>query len=163
MSPAEHRRHLRAGHPGQAQLDDPALLNEVLTLAEQAKWALSERATTRVALQLGRHRQSFEISRVEFESLTAPLMDRTRRLTEEALAESGLAWADLAGVLLQPAAEQLSDADPDRSGPLIGPYPDVADAVEAAMEGILFNDQDVASTLADAEERATEALERYAG
>jgi len=70
---------------------------------------------------------------------------------------------DLAGVLLQPAAEQLSDADPDRSGPLIGPYPDVADAVEAAMEGILFDDQDVSSALTRAQERATEALERYAG
>ncbi len=81
-------------------LDDPVLLNEVLTLAEQAKWSLSERTSTRVALQLGRNRQSFELTRAEFEGMTAPLMDRTRRLTEEALGASGLTWAKLAGVLL---------------------------------------------------------------
>jgi len=81
-------------------LDDPVLLNEVLTLAEQAKWSLSERMSTRVALQLGRNRQSFELTRAEFEGMTAPLMDRTRRLTEEALSASGLTWAKLAGVLL---------------------------------------------------------------
>ena len=81
-------------------LDDPVLLNEVLTLSEQAKWALSDRTSTRVALQLGRNRQSFDLTRVEFEAMSTPLMDRTRRLTEEALGESGLTWATLSGVLL---------------------------------------------------------------
>ena len=70
---------------------------------------------------------------------------------------------DLAGVLLQPAVEQLADADPDQPGPLIGPYPDESDEIEAAMEGILLNGEDVASTLAAAEDNVTEALERYAG
>ena len=81
-------------------LDDPLMLNEVLTLAEQAKWSLSERTSTRVAIQLGRNRHSFELTRAEFDTMTAPLMDRTRRLTEEALGESGLTWGNLAGVLL---------------------------------------------------------------
>ncbi len=88
------------GATGFDPLDDPVMLNEVLTLAEQAKWALSERTSTRVALQLGKHRQSFELTRSEFDAMTAPLMDRTRRLTEEALQESGLTWGSLAGVLL---------------------------------------------------------------
>jgi sn-glycerol 3-phosphate transport system substrate-binding protein len=70
---------------------------------------------------------------------------------------------DLAGVLLQPAVEQLADADPDQPGPLIGPYPDESDEIEAAMEGILLNGEDVASTLGAAEDNVTEALERYAG
>jgi sn-glycerol 3-phosphate transport system substrate-binding protein len=70
---------------------------------------------------------------------------------------------DLAGVLLQPAVEQLSDADPDQTGPLIGPYADESDAIEAAMEGILFNGQDVASALEDAQDEVTESLGRYAG
>ena len=70
---------------------------------------------------------------------------------------------DLAGVLLQPAVEQLGDADPDQPGPLIGPYPDEADAVEAAMEGILLEGADIPSTLADAEDTVTESLQRYAG
>ena len=81
-------------------LDDPVMLNEILTLAEQAKWTLSDRASTRVAVQLGRDRQAFELTRPEFEAMTAPLLDRTRRLTEEALAASGLTWGHLDGVLL---------------------------------------------------------------
>jgi len=70
---------------------------------------------------------------------------------------------DLAGVLLQPAVEQLADADPDQPGPLIGPYPDESREIQGAMEGILLNDQDVATTLAEAQANVTEALERYAG
>jgi sn-glycerol 3-phosphate transport system substrate-binding protein len=70
---------------------------------------------------------------------------------------------DLAGVLLQPAVEQLADEDPDQPGPLIGPYPDESDAIEAAMEAILFNGQEVGPTLAEAQDQVTEALERYGG
>jgi sn-glycerol 3-phosphate transport system substrate-binding protein len=73
-------------------------------------------------------------------------------------------WTDdLAGVLLRPATEQLADADPDQPGPLIGPYPDEGDTIEAAMEAILLEGADIPSTLADAEDDVTESLERYAG
>ena len=40
-----------------------------------------------MALQIGRERRSYELTRGEFEAMTAPLMDRTRTLTEEALAD----------------------------------------------------------------------------
>jgi sn-glycerol 3-phosphate transport system substrate-binding protein len=73
-------------------------------------------------------------------------------------------WEDeLTGVLLEPAAEQLSAADPDQPGPLIGPYPDVKDAVEAGIEDILLEGADPPSALDGAQDTATEALERYAG
>jgi hypothetical protein len=65
-------------------------------------------------------------------------------------------------VLLQPAVEQLADADPDQPGPLIGPYPDETDAIEAALEAILFDGADIAPTLAGAQDVVTESLERYA-
>ena len=81
-------------------LDDPVALSEVLVRAEQAKWALSERSTTRITLQLGAERRSYELSRQEFEGMSSPLMDRTRRLTEEALGEAKLSWPSLGGVLL---------------------------------------------------------------
>lgn len=81
-------------------LDDPMTLNEVLVRSEQAKWALSERTSARVTLQIGRERKTYEITRSEFEGMTFALMDRTRRLTEEALSEAGLSWKTLAGVLL---------------------------------------------------------------
>ena len=64
-------------------------------------------------------------------------------------------WTDdLAGVLLKPAADQLDNADPDEPGPLIGPYPDFADAVEAAIEAVLLDDADPATALADARTRS---------
>jgi len=89
-----------AAETGFDPLDDPVALNEVLVKSEQAKWSLSERNATRITLQLGKERGSFELTRAEFEAMTFPLMDRTRRLTEEALGEAGLAWPRLDGVLL---------------------------------------------------------------
>ncbi|WZO96807.1 Hsp70 family protein [Isosphaeraceae bacterium EP7] len=81
-------------------LDDPVLLNELLSRSEQAKWQLSDRASTRISLQLGSERRSYELSRAEFEGMTSPLMDRTRRLTDEALGEAGLGWSGLSEILL---------------------------------------------------------------
>jgi molecular chaperone DnaK len=89
-----------ANDTGVDPLDDPVTLNEALTLAEQAKWSLSERTSARITLQIGQQRKSYELTRVEFEAMTFPLMDRTRRLTEEALEASGLTWKRLSGVLL---------------------------------------------------------------
>ncbi|MFI5456364.1 MAG: Hsp70 family protein [Isosphaerales bacterium] len=89
-----------AAQTGFDPLDDPVALNEVLVKSEQAKWALSERSSTRITLQLGTDRRSFELARSEFEAMTFPLMDRTRRLTEEALVEAHLNWPRLDGVLL---------------------------------------------------------------
>lgn len=73
-------------------------------------------------------------------------------------------WADdIAGVLLQPAIAQLEDADPDRPGPLIGPYVDFVDETQQAIEAILLNGQDPADALGAAQDEVTSALERYAG
>jgi sn-glycerol 3-phosphate transport system substrate-binding protein len=70
---------------------------------------------------------------------------------------------DVAGVLLVPAVEQFSDADPDEPGPLIGPYVDEAAAIERALDAVLFDGQEVSSALANAQDEVTAALERYAG
>ncbi len=73
-------------------------------------------------------------------------------------------WADdIAGVLLQPAIAQLDDADPDRPGPLIGPYVDFVDYTQQAMEAILLDDADIADALSSAQGEVTTSLERYAG
>jgi sn-glycerol 3-phosphate transport system substrate-binding protein len=72
-------------------------------------------------------------------------------------------WADeVAGVLLKPAVDQLSQADPDEPGPLIGPYPDFAAGLQGALEAVLLNDADIASSLAAAQDEVTASLERYA-
>jgi sn-glycerol 3-phosphate transport system substrate-binding protein len=69
---------------------------------------------------------------------------------------------DLGGVLLEPAVEQLADADPDQPGPLIGPFPDFGDGLSAAIEAVLFDGRDPASALTDAQDEITESLARYA-
>ena len=89
-----------AAETGIDPLDDPQALNEVLLLAEGAKWTLSERTSTRLTLQLGTVRKAYELTRAEFEAMTSPLMDRTRTLTEEAIGAAGLDWSRIGGVLL---------------------------------------------------------------
>lgn len=70
---------------------------------------------------------------------------------------------DVAGVLLQPAVDQFHHADPDRPGPLIGPYPDEVAAIQGAMDGVLFAKKDARSALVEAQADVTASLERYLG
>jgi molecular chaperone DnaK (HSP70) len=124
-------------------LDDPVHLNEVLTLSERAKWALSERTSTRITLQLGTERRGYELSRTDFEGMSFPLMDRTRRLTEEALEEARTNWHALSGVLLvggstrmpmvRQYVRQMAGKDP-RSGVNVDEVVALGAAIQAAME-----------------------------
>jgi len=70
---------------------------------------------------------------------------------------------DLSGNLLTAGVDQLATADPDRSGPLIGPYPAFQDIVEGALENVLFSGADPAETLTEAEAEATDLLTDYNG
>ena len=123
-------------------LDDPVHLNEVLAIAERAKWALSERSSTRVTLQIDSDRRSYDLAREEFEDLTAPLLDRTRTLTEEALAAAGLDWPLVAGVLLvggstrMPMVRELVRAMSGRE-PRSGVNVDEAVALGAAIQAAI--------------------------
>jgi molecular chaperone DnaK (HSP70) len=149
-----------AADTGIDPLDDPLLLNEVLTSSERAKWALSERTTTRITLQLATERRSYELARSEFEGMTFPLMDRTRRLTEEALGEAKRAWNDLSGVLLvggstrmpmvRQYVRQMSGKDP-RAGVNVDEVVALGAAIQAAMEvGLAAGDATPRFTLAGA-------------
>jgi len=137
-------------------LDDPVALNEVLVRSEQAKWTLSERTSARVTLQLGAQRKTFEITRDEFEAMTAPLMDRTRRLTEEALGEAGLDWPRVDGVLLVGGSTRMPmvrayvaemAGKPPRAGVNVDEVVALGAAVQAAIE--------VGEDVADARPRFT--------
>jgi molecular chaperone DnaK (HSP70) len=124
-------------------LDDPVALNEVLVRSEQAKWALSERNSARITLQLGSERRTFELARAEFEAMTFPLMERTRRLTEEALGEAGLAWPQLDGVLLVGGSTRMPmvrayvsemAGKPPRAGVNVDEVVALGAAMQAALE-----------------------------
>jgi molecular chaperone DnaK (HSP70) len=132
-----------AAETGFDPLDDPTALNEVLVRSEQAKWALSERAATRITLQLGSERRTFELSRSEFEAMTFPLMERTRRLTEEALGEAGLDWSKLDGVLLVGGSTRMPmvrayvsemSGKPPRAGVNVDEVVALGAAIQAAIE-----------------------------
>ncbi len=132
-----------AAQTGFDPLDDPVALNEVLLRSEQAKWALSERTSTRITLQLGSRRQSFELSRSEFEAMSFPLMDRTRRLTEEALGEARLDWQSLDGVLLVGGSTRMPmvrsyvtemAGKPPRTGVNVDEVVALGAAIQAAIE-----------------------------
>jgi molecular chaperone DnaK (HSP70) len=145
-----------AAETGFDPLDDPVALNEVLVRSEQAKWALSERTTTRITLQLSSERRSFELARTEFEAMTFPLMERTCRLTEEALAEAGLTWPRLDGVLLVGGSTRMPmvrsyvsqmAGKPPRAGVNVDEVVALGAAIQAAIE--------VGQSIADAVPRFT--------
>ena len=70
---------------------------------------------------------------------------------------------ELDGKLLTPAVDQLATADPDRSGPLIGPYRQFQDILQGALEKVLFNGAEVGPSLAAAEAEATALFKDYNG
>jgi len=73
-------------------------------------------------------------------------------------------WTDdLAGVMAKPAVDQLKAADPDQSGPLIGPYVDFANALQTAMENVLLDSGDPAKELKTAEAAVNKSLDDYNG
>jgi len=132
-----------AQETGLDPLDDPVALNEVLVRSEQAKWTLSDRNAARITLQLGSERRGYELTRVDFENLSFPLMDRTRKLTEEALEEARLCWRDLSGVLLVGGSTRMPmvrsyvtqmSGMPPRSGVNVDEVVALGAAIQAAME-----------------------------
>ena len=132
-----------AAETGVDPLDDPVALNEVLTLAEAAKWTLSGRTSARVTLQVGQARKSYDLTRDDFETMSFPLMDRTRKLTEEALEASGLGWDRLSGVLLvggstrmpmvRSYVKRMSGQDP-RAGVNVDEVVALGAAIQAGIE-----------------------------
>ncbi len=161
-----------AAETGLDPLDDPMALNEVLVRSEQAKWALSERASARVTLQIGRERKTYEISRVEFEDMTFALMDRTRRLTEEALDEAGLTWKTLAGVLLvggstrmpmvRQYVTQMANQAP-RAGVNVDEVVALGAAIQAAMDSGLSSESATPKFTLGGTRRVTDVMSHSLG
>jgi sn-glycerol 3-phosphate transport system substrate-binding protein len=70
---------------------------------------------------------------------------------------------ELDGKLLVPAVEQLGSADPDRSGPLVGPYEQFSEILETSLENVLFSGTDPAKAVTGAQDDATALLKDYSG
>jgi sn-glycerol 3-phosphate transport system substrate-binding protein len=68
---------------------------------------------------------------------------------------------DAAGQWLATAFGQLADIDPDFPGPIVGPFTEHRDIINASLEQLLLSGADPATVLADAEADVTAALEAY--
>lgn len=73
--------------------------NELRVQAEKLKQSLSSRLSVEVRVHAGGNVGTYAVTREQFENLTRDLMERTQLLTEHVLAEQGLTWRDIDGVL----------------------------------------------------------------
>ena len=81
-------------------LDDPFIFQELLIRAEQAKKTLSERLATVVPINCGGKMDRIEITRVEFEGLTADLLAQTEMLMTKVLNETHYDYAKVDSALM---------------------------------------------------------------
>jgi sn-glycerol 3-phosphate transport system substrate-binding protein len=68
---------------------------------------------------------------------------------------------DLGGLLLAPSAEQVARAGPEDAPPLIGPFIPYKEAMQGAMEAVLFSGVEPEAALAAADEAMNRALQDY--
>ncbi|RYD36722.1 MAG: molecular chaperone DnaK [Verrucomicrobiaceae bacterium] len=127
---------------GQLPLETQVRLHEA---AIQAKHALSFAETTEVQLPFLKGTESFvqTVTRPEFEALARPIVDRTRALCRQALADAGLSPSDLSAAVLvggstrvplvRRTAQEIFGREPDTSQ-----HPDETVALGAVIQaGIL--------------------------
>ena len=75
--------------------------------AEEAKRSLSEKSQTTVVCFHNGQRMRIDVTRDQFEQLTADLLERTRSTTELALRQALLSWGDIDDVLLVGGASRM--------------------------------------------------------
>jgi len=138
---------------------DPMALQRLKEAAEKAKCELSSRMTTEINLpfitadQTGPKHLVMEITRARLESLIEPLLERTRKPCELALADAKLTPSDIDEVILvggstrmpcvQEMVRKIFGKEPNRSV-----NPDEVVAMGAAIQGgILMGDADLKDVL----------------
>ncbi len=92
-------QHFYQDH-GVDPLEDSESFQDILTRAESAKKQLSVRESVKISIVHRGEKESYELTRSQFEEMTRDLMERTQGLTEQVLRDSGLSWNDITGVLL---------------------------------------------------------------
>lgn len=105
--------------------DNPISCQQLWLSAETAKCTLSQRQKAAVYVSHCGTTHKIEVTRQEFEDVTAPLLERTRMTTELVLKQTQLTWEDIDNILLVGGAtrmpgvikmlRELTGKDPDRS------------------------------------------------
>ncbi len=78
---------------------DPAAWERLMLAASDAKKSLTARDETVIPVTHESKKLKLKLTRTEFETLTADLLDRTRLTVRRLLKEAGLAWSDLTRLL----------------------------------------------------------------
>ncbi|MDD2201697.1 MAG: Hsp70 family protein [Firmicutes bacterium] len=128
-------------------LDDPEALQDLRQRAEEAKKALSIRESAKIAVSAQGERHTVELSRDEFEEMTADLLGRSELLLDAVLQSAELTWNDIDQVLLvggmtrMPAVQKLISKASGKE-PAVNINPDEAIAHGAAIyAGIILAEQ----------------------
>jgi molecular chaperone DnaK len=79
---------------------DDSLQEKLLNQCVRAKKSLSARNETVIRLDKEGQRYSVAVTRVQFEEITADLMERTRLTTEKLLRDTAIGWTDLTKLIL---------------------------------------------------------------
>jgi molecular chaperone DnaK len=119
---------------------------ELLVEVERLKRSLSARRSAEVSVGADGQSGRYTVSRAEFEEMSADLLERTANLTDQALGDAGLTWADVDGVLpvggstrmpmVRAWVERMSGKPP-----MGGIHPDQAVALGAALQaGLILDD-----------------------
>ena len=80
--------------------DDPPGLNRLYNSVVEAKHALSARSRVTIRVEQGQVSGEIQVTREQFEEITADLLDRTAYTTRQLLEASKLSWSDVQRVLL---------------------------------------------------------------
>jgi molecular chaperone DnaK len=86
---------------------DPVLLEQIVQRAGQAKLALGVRAQTSLALTCRGHAEKLQVTRQQFEGMTADLLERTLTICDGTVQKAGLKWPDVQSVLLVGGATRM--------------------------------------------------------
>ena len=92
---------------GQDPRHDMASVRRLQQSAEEAKQALSARQQVRVQVERGEDSAGIIVTRQAFEELTSGLVDQALQVVEATLARAGMAWRDLAHLLLIGGASRM--------------------------------------------------------
>jgi molecular chaperone DnaK (HSP70) len=116
---------------------------ELLVAIEALKRSLSARRSADIRVSDGTRSARYTVSRDEFEVMSTDLLERTAQLTEQALADASLTWADIDGVLPVGGSTRMPmvrDWVQRMSGrpPMGGIHPDQAVALGAAVQAALL-------------------------
>ncbi|HEY0546005.1 MAG TPA: Hsp70 family protein [Pyrinomonadaceae bacterium] len=126
-------------------LDDPYAFQELLLRAEEAKKALSSRASTIVPINCHGRMDRIEVTREQFESLTGDLLSQTQTLMNKVLEETGYDYSRVGSVLMvggstrMPACQELVRRLTGQA-PNASVNPDECVALGAALQGAQYDE-----------------------